>query len=144
MNDIDEKPIVTNVGPNEYINEVEYSSIHEAQTSMSPSGTVYDMLGADLDFLLNDTFANHGLNAGSYAFDKNSTHFTISEVVQTPTVVGETQNYFVNSGPDRDIATTFTIGQEQELNTFLGDNTTFLGIRAFSTSLMPMLIQSMF
>ena len=146
VNDVDEAPIVTLTGftpggvdpiAHKNIPEVEDPMIENAihAEGVAP-GIVYDITDtAILDHILDRN--DHGITPGSFAFDRDATHFTISKVVVTDAL--SANKYFVNvtdpTEDNIDVVTKYTLAQEQVLDDYLGNNATYEGIRAFSTTI---------
>ena len=146
VNDVDEAPIVTLTGFNsggvdpiahKNIPEIEDSVIeHAIHAEGVAPGIVYEITDtAILDHILDR--GDHGITPGSFAFDRNATHFTISKVAVTDSL--SSPKYFVNvTDPTEDnigVVTKYTLAQEQVLDDYLGTNANYEGIRAFSTTI---------
>ena len=146
VNDVDEAPIVTLTGftpggvdpiAHKNIPEIEDSVIeHAIHTEGVAPGIVYEITDIDtLNHILDRN--DHGITPGSFAFDRNATHFTISKVAVTDSL--SSPKYFVNvTDPTEDnigVVTKYTLAQEQVLDDYLGTNANYEGIRAFSTTI---------
>jgi hypothetical protein len=126
VNNVDEEPVIPNLNSSMNVPEVQ----HSLYNPPAPN-TVYEITNANvLNHLLGES---HGVTTGSFAVDKNATHFTISKVAETDTSSG----YFVNFGPvtEVNVVTQYTHAQEAQLHSYLGNNASHLGSRAFSTTI---------